>query len=252
MSAAGTAVEAGSMEAALHQAVRASLQSFGLEASVVWSTRTQGGRTTWRATLTPPSPTPEAPAMLPARRWSKVAEALQSLCETTLVVRGEASSAVLGAAAVNADYDATLAAIQVQERAAQVAASTAAPAVPSGEPIPGREDRAAGTRPERGDRPPATEEQRALALQAWLRHQSGLPLRRSHRDACKVLRLHPGTRSLNLLVGGTADVRALQRDAQRLAQLITAGQFGRGRAGAGGKRVADGVHGCKFIQKFGK
>ncbi len=95
MSATGSASVVGSTEAALHQAVRASLQAFGLEASVVWSTRTQGGRTTWRATLTPPSPAhssaSDAPAALPARRWSKVAEALQSLCEAALVVRGDAS-----------------------------------------------------------------------------------------------------------------------------------------------------------------
>ncbi len=91
MSAAGVTV---STESALHQAVRAALQAFGLEASVVWSTRSQGGRTTWRATLTPPSPTPDVPAALPPRRWSKVAEALQSLCEAALLVRGELSSAV--------------------------------------------------------------------------------------------------------------------------------------------------------------
>jgi hypothetical protein len=129
MSAAGTAVEAGSMEAALHQAVRSSLQSFGLEASVVWSTRTQGGRTTWRATLTPPSPAPEAPATLPARRWSKVAEALQSLCEASLVVRGETAGVevllpaiVEGDAAVGlADEDEAL--VQAALRLGRLAAS---------------------------------------------------------------------------------------------------------------------------------
>jgi hypothetical protein len=91
---AGNGTAAGSTEAVLHHAVRSALPLFGLDASVVWSARSQGGRTIWKATLTPPSPSAQTASALPPRRWSKVAEALQSLCEAALLVRGETSAAV--------------------------------------------------------------------------------------------------------------------------------------------------------------
>jgi hypothetical protein len=85
----GASATGASTEAVLHQSLRAGLAAFGLEASLVWTSRQQGGRTLWQGTLTPPSPSP-----LPPRRWASVAQALQALAEAALVARGEASAAV--------------------------------------------------------------------------------------------------------------------------------------------------------------
>lgn len=57
----------------------------------------------------------------------------------------------------------------------------------------------------------ATEEQRAMAFQAWFRHQSGIELTDSHVDACRATGLNPNRRELVLPVGDTMHARRMQR-----------------------------------------
>lgn len=57
----------------------------------------------------------------------------------------------------------------------------------------------------------ATEEQRALAFQAWFRAQSGIDLTERHLEACRITGLNPSRRELVLPVGDTLHARRMQR-----------------------------------------
>lgn len=57
----------------------------------------------------------------------------------------------------------------------------------------------------------ATEEQRALAMQAWFRAQAGIDLTERHVEACRLTGLNPTRRELILPVGDTMHVRRMQR-----------------------------------------
>lgn len=115
-------------------------------------------------------------------------------------------------AKVNKDYDDLTRRIQIAERAEQVDADQGA--LPPG-PGPGRDD---GGRKRRkaGDAGggPVTDETRALALQAWLRQQSGLRLSKRHAAAAKACGVEPRRRVLPMSLG--RDYRAV-RQACRMA-----------------------------------
>lgn len=98
---------------------------------------------------------------------------------------------------VNADYNAISASLAIAERAEAVEAEQRSAAdaearkavTPDiGKPTPD-EGRKAGS-----DGP--TEEHRALALQAWFRHQMGKDLSERHVEACRVVGMKPSTREL--------------------------------------------------------
>jgi len=65
-----------------------------------------------------------------------------------------------------------------------------------GDPDVGREDRP-GRRRTR-DNVVHTEEQRSLAFTAWCRRQTGLPLTRSQKAACRALRFNPGVEFIDI------------------------------------------------------
>lgn len=83
---------------------------------------------------------------------------------------------------------------------------------------PGREDARGDDGADEGSRKKGgpTEEQRALALQAWCRAQTGLDLREEHEEACRATGTNPRNRELvcNLR---TDNYRAVRRDFNQYA-----------------------------------
>lgn len=120
---------------------------------------------------------------------------------------------------VNKDYDACAASLAIAERAAQVTQESET----GNDPLVGRgnvngdesrEGRTTQTQREReeearGNRP--TEEDRALALQAWFRHQAGEEISDAQRAACKRTGMNPTRRTLDLGIPQTRYVREMQR-----------------------------------------
>ncbi|MBD3675596.1 MAG: phage major capsid protein [Planctomycetaceae bacterium] len=58
-----------------------------------------------------------------------------------------------------------------------------------------------------------TEEDRALALQAWCRSQSGLDLEDRHQEACQRLKFNPQVRNLDIQLSSGSQFRDMQRTA---------------------------------------
>jgi HK97 family phage major capsid protein len=115
---------------------------------------------------------------------------------------------------LNKDYDDLSRQIEVAERAEKVEGDQASLA--SRELVlPGREDRAggkpAGEREAGGERQLPTEEDRCLAIQGWMRHQSGEDLEDKHREAAKRCGINPRRRSLDLRLNDTQEERAIRR-----------------------------------------
>jgi HK97 family phage major capsid protein len=111
---------------------------------------------------------------------------------------------------VNADYSATRAAVDREESALQAEQATAI----RGDERIGRDDyngRQAADRGSEGGEVAATEEQRAMALQAWCRWQMGLDLTETQEQACRATRLSPQRRQLALSLYGTTDHSNLRR-----------------------------------------
>jgi HK97 family phage major capsid protein len=85
----------------------------------------------------------------------------------------------------NADYEKLKKRLDILERAEQVGSEMAAPKR-KGKDIPGRQD-VDSRRDNPDNEPENTEETRALALQAWCRHQAGLEVKKKHRRAAKAI-----------------------------------------------------------------
>lgn len=107
---------------------------------------------------------------------------------------------------VNKDYDDHTRQIDLAERAEKVEAEQRQLDTRQ---IPGRDNvDKPGEGEDRSGQP--TQEDRALAVQAWFRHQSGLDLDERHTDAAKRCGVHVRRNYLDLQIGSTADVRAAQ------------------------------------------
>jgi len=113
----------------------------------------------------------------------------------------------------NKDYDQVCAQIKVAERAAQVEADERARQEKDRQI--GRDD--FGDEESRRRQQPGTdgasitEETRALALNAWCRHQLGHQLTDGMEDACKQLRFNPGVQALNLPLFETRSFQQAQQ-----------------------------------------
>lgn len=55
-----------------------------------------------------------------------------------------------------------------------------------------------------------TEETRALALQGWMRSQCDIPLDNRHLEACRITGLNPASRTIDMRLGNTSQVRQLR------------------------------------------
>lgn len=110
---------------------------------------------------------------------------------------------------LNADYNALRRDIDRAKRIEELDAQNQPPA---GEPIPGRED----TPPDNadtadsGNRQMKPEEQRALALQAWMRSQVRLALTDEHRQAADALHVDLNVRDLAIPLMPMSDLRRRQ------------------------------------------
>jgi len=82
---------------------------------------------------------------------------------------------------------------------------------PQARNLPGREDTHGTPADDSGRRQVATDEQRALALQAWMRTQSGLELTEPQREAAAACELNPGRRELTLRLFTTDQFTNRQR-----------------------------------------
>ena len=109
---------------------------------------------------------------------------------------------------LNADYDANLAKLEAASNRAQIAARAESLRDEGGQP--GREDRRGNPNP----RQEATEETRAVALQAWFRNQSDMPLTDEQEEACRAVGLNPTASGLNIPLFSNEDFRATQRKFQ--------------------------------------
>ncbi len=108
---------------------------------------------------------------------------------------------------VNEEYDALTKRIERQERAERVAADQDEPV---GDRRIGRDDFQEPQRPERQDQTPqVTERHRALAFQAWCRHQSGLPVTDEQAEACRLVGLNPAQSHLDVRLAPTEAVEEM-------------------------------------------
>lgn len=109
---------------------------------------------------------------------------------------------------LNADYNDLSARIQVAEQAEKIEAEERAPL---GDRRIGRDD--LNPREKRNRDSVPSDEVRGLALQGWLRYQSGKPLRKRQENAVKACRinLHPNDKCLRLASPNTAQIREMQR-----------------------------------------
>lgn len=92
---------------------------------------------------------------------------------------------------LNADYDALTRDIERKKRGAVIEAEMEARETD----LPGREDRDGR---EAGGSQEVTDEQRATAMEGWLRFQSGLDLEERHEEAARACRLNPASRNLDI------------------------------------------------------
>lgn len=124
---------------------------------------------------------------------------------------------------LNRDYDATVEQYDRAKRADQIDAELAQPA---GDPDIGRGDRD-GRRAQNGDRRKraghATEEQRALALQAWCRRQMGKSLSAKHVEAARVSGVNVNSRNLDVRLARSEDLRGIRAHARHEARALSVG-----------------------------
>lgn len=106
---------------------------------------------------------------------------------------------------VNKDYDHLSEQISIAERAESVERELSKPV---GDRGLGREDRG---RPKRDrDESAPSEEDRALAFQAWCRYQMGAPLTDDHREAAERTNIKPHQRHLDVELASTDDIAVMQ------------------------------------------
>jgi HK97 family phage major capsid protein len=118
---------------------------------------------------------------------------------------------------INAEYDALTRHIEIAERAEAVEQQQRQSVADA---QVGRDDRDGRAGLVDDDRP--TDEDRALAMQAWCRHQLGHPLSRRHREACRRTRIHPSARELSIRLRGGPAPRSLT-EARALSAITASG-----------------------------
>lgn len=100
--------------------------------------------------------------------------------------------------------------------------------------------------PGREDSGEVTEETRAMAFQAWCRHQMGKDLSPAHIEACKRTGMNVGRRELEIDLGGTSQFRSLRQQLcsvhpSRMNQVKLEGRaLAKGTPSAGGYTVPEG------------
>jgi HK97 family phage major capsid protein len=103
---------------------------------------------------------------------------------------------------------------------------------------PGRDDFDGKESQKRDDAGEITPEVRSLAFQGWLREQSGLNLESRHEEACKLVRLNPRSKTLDIMLARNEDYA----DAQRRVTAAHPQMFQRAMSGVnlsnGGSLVA--------------
>ncbi|HUU97153.1 MAG TPA: phage major capsid protein [Phycisphaerae bacterium] len=109
---------------------------------------------------------------------------------------------------LNTDYDLLTRQIEVAERTEKVEADQIV-TPPAGQ-APGRSDTDRTPPAQRADAGAATEEHRALVLQAWFRSQVGEDITEEQTAACQLLRFNPSRRELVMRLGDTRYLRSRQ------------------------------------------
>lgn len=117
---------------------------------------------------------------------------------------------------VNKDYDDFSRQIDLAARAERVQADQESRA--DTKPLPGRDDVNHAPENRRDEDAPKqpSEDDRAMALQAWCRHQLDLDLEERHLEACKRVGMNPAKKTLNINLPDTSTVRALQNRAREV------------------------------------
>lgn len=120
----------------------------------------------------------------------------------------------------NADYNSTMAEIRAEldassiERREQELDEDERRSITDGK-IPGRDDtdqrKSLKARTEKREKRDQIEQAKPLVIQAWFREQSGLYLERRHVEACRLLRMNPRARELELQMLDTRSYEGVQR-----------------------------------------
>lgn len=142
---------------------------------------------------------------------------------------------------VNAEYDRLSGEIEKQERVerAQSVSDEQKRPVHRGREVPGRGD--SDGHPSRQDRTEApAEETRALAMQAWFRHQAGETLTDEHEEACRSVGLNPRRTNLDVSLAPHRNLAELQRQCRNSHPALWSRDLSAVTGGSGGFTVPEG------------
>ena len=142
--------------------------------------------------------------------------------------------------AVNKEYETIRARCEALERSETIQTQLDAPA--GGNDRIGRED-FNGKPGKKSKKAKPTEEQRSLALQGWMRIQMGKGLKRRHEDACKVCKVNPHKRYLDVAL--PKNYRAVRNDCYQHVREMQARSLAVNTNTAGGYTVPEG-----FVQNL--